>query len=146
MRDIINRAIDYWWLISVPLVIGALIFAAAWFNPVEEVDGPIGAAVGITHNECEEGWEADKVDSEHLQVLTCIRLISDDEARTFEAEYNANLTSNQLPITVPISGRLVGTEWVVVLNEDGTFSHGYPLDTAGADFIYVEDQIPGWLR
>lgn len=145
MRDIWNRAYDYWWLISIPLIILAFIFAATWFNPVEEVDGPIGAAVGITHTECESGWKADKIDSEHIQVLTCIRTISDDEVRKFEEEYNLNRGENQPPLEIVTSGRVEGTEWVVILNEDGTFSHAYPLDTEGAEFIYVEEQVPGWL-
>ena len=38
--------------------------------------------------------------------------------------------------------------WLVVLNPDGTFSHGLQLDPPGADFVFrAEDgsiPVPGW--
>jgi hypothetical protein len=34
--------------------------------------------------------------------------------------------------------------WLVVLNLDGTFSHGVQLNTEGAQFKFTPAEVPGW--
>lgn len=137
------------WLAVVLVVLFLGLVALLEWNPWDEaanqVGDPIGRGLGITHTECEDGWQVDKVNSEHLQTLTCIRKITDDDVRSFTEKYNFDRPAGTPELVLPMSGFPDGTEWVVILNEDGTFSHAYPLDTEGAEFIYIENQVPGWL-
>lgn len=34
--------------------------------------------------------------------------------------------------------------WLVVLNPDGSFSHGVPLNTAGAGFVFDPREVAEW--
>jgi hypothetical protein len=34
--------------------------------------------------------------------------------------------------------------WLVILNPDGSFSHGVPLNTAGAGFVFDPREVPEW--
>lgn len=36
--------------------------------------------------------------------------------------------------------------WLVILNPDRSFSHGFQVDTPGAEFKFSPAEVPGWPR
>ena len=37
-----------------------------------------------------------------------------------------------------------GVKWLAILNANGSFNYGFPLDTPNATFIYESRLVPGW--
>lgn len=118
--NVLHRAADYWWLFAVPLVVLAFVAAAYVINPIEQLEDhvaePAAKSLGIIYPTCPGGWDNESFDETHVQVLSCSRDVG-------------------------------GITWLVVLNpEDGTFSHGFPLDIEGAEFVFDEEAVPEWPR
>ena|SRR3990167_11071572 len=56
-----------------------------------------------------------------------------------------DVSATDLHVRVLSCERVVaGTRWLVILNPDGTFSYGVPVDMPGALIIRDETLVPGW--
>jgi hypothetical protein len=104
--------------IAITVAIAALIIVAAVnFNPVDEVSDQVGEPI-----------------AESLGILSgqCPGGWDDESARDDHA------------IVRSCSRTIDGVRWLVFLDENGDFSHGFATDTPGAEFIFEPGGIPQW--
>lgn len=76
MREVWDRACDYWWLLVAPAVLVAFLLAAYLWNPVEtievEVVIPAARSVGLAEGRCPDGWSHSHIQG-HIVVETCYK-------------------------------------------------------------------------
>jgi hypothetical protein len=52
--------------------------------------------------------------------------------------------SDEHAVVRSCSREVDGVTWLVILDEAGDFSHGFPKDTPGAEFVFEPEGVPRW--